>query len=193
MQISTEIPEQMSPDAKFDSVTKFSPIVRDDLYYLNTRFNPITIAGYDSTTNSDGTGCTLKENIEKCTKPPTYIRFIDPKNKVGNILPETLTEFAFIEAIDLSDCGLKEIPPVLLDMRQLRVLNISGNHILSLPDDWGHLDLNALDISHNVLGQLNPSIKWQKNLQVLVMENCNLKGLPLSRTGAQKVTISCFR
>ena len=176
MQRSTEKPEQIPPDAKFYSVTEFSPIVRNDLYYLTSRFNPITIAGYDSTTNSDSNGCTFEENIEKCLKPPTYIRFVDPKNRAGNILPENL--FPFIEAIDVSNCGLTEIPPVLLYLKQLKVLNISGNHIHSLPEDWGYLDLNALDISHNILSEANLSIKSQKNLEVLLMENCNLQDFP---------------
>ena len=108
MERSAETPEQIPPDAKFYSVTEFSPIVRNDLYYLKTRFNAITIACYDSTTNNDSNGCTFEENIDKCLKPPTYIRFVDPKNRVGNILPENLTNFYFIEAIDLSDCGLTE-------------------------------------------------------------------------------------
>ena len=178
MQRSTETPEQIPPDAKFYSVPEFSPIVRNDLYYLTTRFNPITIAGYDSTTNSDSNGCTFEENLRKCLKPPTYIKFVDPKNRLGNILLENLKNFDFIEAIDLSECGFTEIPSVLLYMKQLKVLNISGNHIHSLPDDWGHLDLSALDISHNVLSEANSSIKCQKNLEVLVMENCNLKYFP---------------
>ena len=178
MQRSTETPVQIPPDAKFYSVTEFSPIMRNDLYHLTTRFNPITIAGYDFTTNSDSNSCTFEENIEKCLKSPTYIRFVDPQNRIGNILPENLTKFDLIEAIDLSDCGLTEIPPVLLHMKQLKVLNISGNHIHSLPDDWGHLDLAALDISHNVLSEANSSIKCQKNLEVLVMENCNLMDFP---------------
>ena len=75
MQRSTETPKQIPPDDKFYSITQFSPIVKNDLYYLKTRFNPITIAGYDSTTNSDSNGYTFEENIEKCLKSPTYIRF----------------------------------------------------------------------------------------------------------------------
>ena len=178
MDVTTETPDQRPTNTKFCSLTDLSPIMRNDLYHLKARFNPITISGYDSTTDRDSNGCTFEENVAKCLKPPTYIRFVDPKNKAGNILPKNLPSFAFIEAIDLSDCGLTQIPPVLRHMKQLKVLNISGNHIHSLPDDWGHLDLIALDISHNVLSEANSSIKCPKNLEVLVMENCNLKDFP---------------
>ena len=63
-------------------------------------------------------------------------------------------------------------------MKQLKVFNLSDNHIHSLPDDWGYLDLIALDISRNVLSEVNLSIKCQSSLEVLVMNNCNLKNFP---------------
>ena len=178
MEITTETLEQPDLEVKFCSVTELSPIVRNDLNHLKTRFNSITISGYDSTSNRDRNGCTFEENVAKCLKPPTCIKFVDPKIGAGNILPENITEFPDIEAIDISECGLIEIPPALLHMKQLKVLNISGNHIHSLPDDWGHLDLITLDISHTVLSEVNHSIKCQNSLEVLVMENCNLKDFP---------------
>ena len=178
MERTTDTTERRSPNLGICSLKEFGPTRKDDLNHLKTRFNPITISGFDSITNRDSNGCTFEENIEKCLKPPTCIMFVDPKNRASNILPENLTSFTFVEAIDLSYCGLTEIPLVLLQMKQLKELNISGNHINSLPDDWGHLDLVALDISHNVLSDVNHSIKCQKGLEVLVMKHCNLKDFP---------------
>ena len=178
MERTTDTTEQRPPSTEICSLIEFSPIEKDDLYHLKTRFNPITISGYDSTTNRDSNGCTFEENIEKCLKPPTYFKFADPKNRVGDILPEKLVEFANIQAVDISECGLTEIPLVLLHMRQLKVLNVSDNHFLSLPGDWGYLNLKALDVSHNVLSEVNLSIKCQNSLEVLVMKNCNLKQFP---------------
>ena len=178
MEGNTDTIEQRSPNTDICSSKEFFPIKRDDLDHLKTRFNSITISGYDSTTNSDSNGCTFEENTEKRLKPATYIKFTGLRNRVGGILPGKLPDFADIQALDISECGLTEIPPVLLNMRQLKVLNVSDNHILSLPDDWDHLDLIALDISHNVLSEVNHSVKCQKNLEVLVLENCNLKDFP---------------
>ena len=175
MEKTTDTPQQRSD---LFSLKEDSPIKQSDLYHSETRYNIITISGYDSVTNRDSIGCTFEENIEKCLKPPTYIKIVDPKNRTGDILFEKVVNLANIQAVDISKCGLTEIPPVLFSMHQLKVLHLSDNHIHFLPDDWGHLDLTALDISHNVLSEINSSIKCQKNLEVLVMKNCNLKDFP---------------
>ena len=80
MQRSTETPEQISPDSKCFSVTELSHIVRNDLYYSKTRYIPITIAGYDSITNSDSNGCTFEEVSTNAS---------NLQHTLGLLIPET--------------------------------------------------------------------------------------------------------
>ena len=58
------------------------------------------------------------------------------------------------------------------------MLKMCDNHIHSLPDDWGQLDLTALDISENELIALNTSLKHLVNVEVIVMASCNIKDFP---------------
>ena len=94
------------------------------------------------------------------------------------MLPRTLPNFATIEAVDISECGLREILPVLLQMKELKVLKASANHIHFLPEQWGHLDLTALDVSENVFDEVSLTINRLENLEILVMAHCNLKEFP---------------
>ena len=158
--------------------TEISPIERKDLKDLSKRFNQITISGYDCVTELDNNGLTFEEVIQNCATPPTCIKFIDPKKKGGDILPKTLPHFSAIEAIDISECGLREIPPILLQIKQLKVLKASYNHIHSLPEQWGHLDIIALDISENLFDEVSLTINRLENLEILVMDHCNLKKFP---------------
>ena len=154
------------------------PIDRKDMKDLLKRFNQITIFGYDSATNRDRDGCTFEERFQKGDKPPNFVKFVNPIGKGNHIFPKNLASFVDIEALDISECGLIEIPPVLLQMGQLKVLKLCDNHIRSLPDDWGHLDLTALDISKIETIELNMSLKRLVNVEVLVIASCNIKEFP---------------
>ena len=173
--ITTDIPKQSNPHIKANLL---GPIERKDMKDLSKLFNQITITGYDSATNRDRDGCTFEERLKKCDQPPGCIKFVDPIGRESDIFPKSLTSFDNIEALDISECGLREIPSVLLQMGQLKVLKMCDNHIHSLPDDWGHLDLTALDISKNELIELKTSLKHLVNVEVLVMASCNIKDFP---------------
>ena len=175
MNITTDIPKQSNPHIKANLL---SQIDRKDMKDLSKRYNQITITGYDSATNRDRDGCTFEERLKKCDQPPTCIKFVNPIGNGSDIFPKNLKTFDNIEALDISECGLREIPSVLLQMGQLKVLKMSDNHIHSLPDDWGHVDLTALDISKNELIELNTSLKRLLNVEVLVMAYCNIKDFP---------------
>ena len=173
--ITTDIPKQSPSHNKEDLLC---PIERKDMKDLSKRFNQIIITGYDSATNRDRDGFTFEENLEKCDKPPTCIKFVNPVGRGNDIFPKNPTSFVDIEALDISECGLREIPSVLLQIGQLKVLKMSDNHIHSLPNDWGQLDLTALDISKNEFLELNTSLKRLGNVEVLVMASCNIKEFP---------------
>ena len=175
---ATDIPQKTHSQIEEGHPTEDSPIERKDLKDLSKRFNQMTISGYDCVTDLDNNGMTFEENIQNCVTHPTCIKFIDPKKKRGGILPRTLPNFAAIEAVDISECGLREIPSVLLQMKQLKVLKASANHIHSLPEQWDHLDLRALDISENVFDEVSVMINCLENLEILVIANCNLKKFP---------------
>ena len=171
LNITTDIPKKQEGDSR-------CPIERKDLKDLSKRFNQITINGYDSVTNRDRDGCTFEERLKICDKSPNCVKFVNPISKGNDIFPKNLANFEDIQALDISECGLREIPPVLLQMGQLKVLKISDNHIRFLPDDWGHLDLTALDISKNETIELNTSLKRLINVEVLVIASCNIKSFP---------------
>ena len=173
---ATDIPQKTQIEE--GRLTENSQIERKDLKYLSKRFNQITISGYDCVTDLDTNGLTFEENIQNCVTPPSCVKFIDPKKKRGNMLLKTLPNFAAIEAVDISECGLKEIPPVLLQMKELKVLKASANHIHFLPEQWGHLDLIAVDVSENVFDEVSLTINRLQNLEILVMAHCNLKEFP---------------
>ena len=178
MNEATDITPEVYSQIEEGNPTEISLIEKKDLKDLSKRFNQITISGYDCVTELDNNGLTLEESIQNCATPPTCIKFIDPKMKRGDILPKTLPNFAAIEAIDICECGLREITPVLLQMKKLKVLKASSNHIHSLPEQWGHLDIIALDISENVFDEVSLTINRLENLEILVMKHCNLKKFP---------------
>ena len=176
MDKATDIPQEIHSQTAEGHSTEFC-IHRYDMKDLSKRFNQINVSGYDCFTDLDNSGQTFEEIIQKCT-PSTCIKFIDPKIKEVDMLPKTLPKFAAIEAVDISECGLREIPPILLQMKQLKVLKASDNHIHSLPEKWNHLDLIAIDLSENNFDEISLTINCLENLEILMMTKCNLKKFP---------------
>ena len=153
-------------------------LYREDMKDLSNFFTQITITGYDFETGLDINGCTFEKVWKKCDVLPSCIKFTDTKQYTGEILPKELVNLPDIVAIDISECGIREIPKVLLQINQLRVLKATDNHISSLPENWFNIDLVALDISKNPICEVNSSIAQLSKLQVLLMADCNLKDFP---------------
>ena len=73
-----------------------------------------------------------------------------------------------ITRIDLSDNALECLPPFLLQMYSLRILNVSNNQLGELPADpavWLCHQLVELDVSHNALTSLPPAMFQLRSLQ----------------------------
>lgn len=67
--------------------------------------------------------------------------------------------------IDLTNCGLNNLPPVLWELTRLEDLNLSGNKLTSLSPQIGQLTkLTSLNLSSNQLKEILPVINNMKSL-----------------------------
>jgi hypothetical protein len=96
-----------------------------------------------------------------------------------------LEEFAFffhqmkIFELDLSYMGLKKIPAWVLEIRQLRILELGDNEITILPPEIGQLSkLEELNIENNQLTALPQEICQLSQLERLVLDHNHIQKLP---------------
>ena len=83
--------------------------------------------------------------------------------------------FHCITRIDLSDNALDCLPPFLLQMYSLRILNVSNNQLGELPTDpavWLCHQLVELEVSHNALTSLPPAMFQLRSLQRAYAGRC---------------------
>ncbi|XP_067036554.1 leucine-rich repeat-containing protein 27-like isoform X2 [Acropora muricata] len=83
--------------------------------------------------------------------------------------------------IDLSKKRLTQIPPKVLDLRQLEFLYLEGNLISSLPKDLFDClpNLRWLDLRNNHISEIPQIIGTHRNLRNLLLEGNNVESLPL--------------
>ncbi|XP_029198184.1 leucine-rich repeat-containing protein 27-like [Acropora millepora] len=83
--------------------------------------------------------------------------------------------------IDLSKKRLTQIPPKVLDLRQLEFLYLEGNLISSLPEDLFDClpNLRWLDLRNNHISEIPQIIGTHRNLRNLLLEGNNVESLPL--------------
>jgi hypothetical protein len=74
--------------------------------------------------------------------------------------------------LDLSELGLRELPPSIGQLTQLQVLNVSSNQLTALPEALGQLtQLEELDVSGNQLTALPETLKRLTRLQALYLHD----------------------
>eukprot|EP00850_Spirogloea_muscicola_P011471 SM000071S21095 [mRNA] locus=s71:323765:328953:- [translate_table: standard] len=82
-------------------------------------------------------------------------------------------------SLDLSGCGLAEVPRIIFEMDELVDLNLAGNTITSLPEAIGKLtSLRRLGLAGNRLRQLPASIGQLTYLQGLWLHSNLLQEVP---------------
>jgi len=98
-------------------------------------------------------------------------------NKPKEIIWEYLSDG--FRSIDLSYLGLKYFPPEVLRLRDLQLLNLSGNNMESVPPEICELDdLENLDLSKNNITKLPSEISRLKRLKSLNLTDNILFELP---------------
>ena len=82
--------------------------------------------------------------------------------------------------LDLTNCGLVELPPGIWQLTKLRVLLLGQNNLVALPAHIQLLsELEILDLSHNHLAYLPEQIGQLKQIKSLNMTNNELYEVPL--------------
>jgi Leucine-rich repeat (LRR) protein len=94
-----------------------------------------------------------------------------------------------IEALDLSDSELVEIPPIIFENTQLKILILSKNKIQNLSPNIGKLtNLKTLVLTQNQLDRLPSEIINLSNLKRLFLSENNLTKLPYNFDKLTKLT-----
>lgn len=102
-------------------------------------------------------------------------------NKLQQVLDE-IRSGAKLERVDLSNCGLEEVPrEILLLEDSLELLNLGGNNIWKLPEDFNRLKRlrilffaqNKFEVVPEVLGGMSSlfMVSFKSNQVVDVPEN----------------------
>ena len=93
--------------------------------------------------------------------------------------PMKLLKFKDIKVLDLSYNKIISIPPEIGQLVNLQVLNLSNNNLTSIPPELGQLvNLQELDLSYNQLTSIPTEIGQLTNLQVLSLYRNKLTYIP---------------
>ena len=119
-----------------------------------------------------------------------------------------------LETLAVHDCNLKIVDSRMLQLRNLRILDLSKNRLQKLPEDWwtlsqlseiklsenqiseipaglckGHLttNLRLLDLSHNKIKQLRPYVCELQGLVTLNLNHNQLVNLPFSMSNLRQL------
>jgi Leucine-rich repeat (LRR) protein len=92
-------------------------------------------------------------------------------------------------SLDLSDLGLRQVPPEVWDLEHLTWLDLSGNRLKSLPPEIGTLEkLERLFLWDNRLEALPPEIGRLSRLEWLDLDGNRLETLPPELAQLQQLT-----
>jgi GTPase SAR1 family protein len=101
-----------------------------------------------------------------------------------------------LEGLELSGLGLPgdqrltQIPAEVFRLKQLQVLSLRNNHLMSVPDAIAYLqNLTMLDLRYNHFENIPDAITQLQNLRVLSLSNNNLTAMPDAIAQLQNLTV----
>lgn len=92
-----------------------------------------------------------------------------------------LKKFQHINYIDLSSCGLIDIPKLIIKFPNITLLNLDNNNLTSLPDLIGNMQsLEKLYLMNNKIELISPNIGNLINLRRIILSYNQIETLPSS-------------
>lgn len=115
--------------------------------------------------------------LQKLDISKNGIRCARPNDFSG--LPMEMKELTNLEDLNISECNLPYIPPVIWRLTSIKILDISRNKINMLPSEIGNLgNLISLNLKHTNLATLPPEIAYCQDLEEIQMWGNEIETLP---------------
>jgi heme-binding NEAT domain protein/Leucine-rich repeat (LRR) protein len=147
------------------------------------------------TINSGGSGLTIPEGIENCTALTAFtvsncdgfdFTGLEAAPALSNfkidqcqnfILPATLKDLNTLTILQITNCGLTQVPGIIGEMTQFQTLNLTGNRLSDFPDLSGLTALTSLNLSNNAFVDIPANVVKLTGLQTLVMERNSMSAM----------------
>jgi leucine-rich repeat protein SHOC2 len=98
-------------------------------------------------------------NLEMVQHRPLEVQELYLHGRPMATLPEVLRQFRNLRRLEVTQCGLQEVPGWLLELKELRELNVSDNQLTEVPAWLFQMPLlHQIDLANNRLETLPPEI-----------------------------------
>ncbi|MDA1508491.1 DUF5011 domain-containing protein [Bacillus cereus group sp. TH36-2LC] len=91
---------------------------------------------------------------------------------------EGLQYLTGLNALYIKNSNLTEVPQQVLELKELKILDLSRNTITTIPDNMSFDKLRVLDLSYNKITAVPDSIWELPKLQALLLSNNKIKSIP---------------
>ncbi|MED4384705.1 DUF5011 domain-containing protein, partial [Bacillus mobilis] len=91
---------------------------------------------------------------------------------------EGLQYLTGLNALYIKNSNLTEVPQQVLELKELKILDLSRNSITTIPDNMSFNKLRVLDLSYNKITEVPDSVWELPKLQALLLSNNKIKKIP---------------
>uniref|UniRef100_UPI00397CC712 immunoglobulin-like domain-containing protein n=2 Tax=Bacillus cereus group TaxID=86661 RepID=UPI00397CC712 len=91
---------------------------------------------------------------------------------------EGLQYLTGLNALYIKNSNLTEVPQQVLELKELKILDLSRNTITTIPDNMSFDKLRVLDLSYNKITAVPDSVWELPKLQALLLSNNKIKSIP---------------
>jgi Leucine-rich repeat (LRR) protein len=121
-------------------------------------------------------------SLEEALKNPEKVYNLNLSNQNVTIPKDAWSKFVNLEVLSFKNDHLKEIPMEIGFLKNLKVLDLSGNDFTSLPKSFSELnhleELFLNDEKYLQFDKNKKTLNLPKNLRILHLEDDNLSNLP---------------
>jgi Leucine-rich repeat (LRR) protein len=127
----------------------------------------------------DFTGVRVYKTLEGALQNPDSVYRLDLRYKKLKELPPEIQKLTQLRELNISKNKLRDLPPWIGSLKNLEVLDVSSNKLSAVPAEIGQLEkLVVLRLNRNLIETLPPETGNLMNLQVLEMWDNELISVP---------------